>query len=250
MMNIRNAPNVLSAIALTAVFSAQAAPVGGLTTFQAGTPAKATDVNGNFTTIVNTVNTNDTRLTTVENNKQNIVSGTCPAGSAIRAIAANGTVTCQNAGGSVGYASVNAVAGIPEFAGTQTQLGFATGPGSTAVIGRYMASPASSDVLLAPISIPHGATITAFSFTCLQNTASINCNGSLFRDDFTSLASVSIAAQSSVAQTASTTTISTTPANAAVVDNQNFGYFVVMTINGANTSNILPVRATVTYSLP
>lgn len=255
MIEITKATNVnfiLSAIALVAaVTAAQAAPVGPLKTFTAGTPAKAADVNGNFTTIVTTVNANDARLTTVETNKQNVVSGTCPTGSAISAIAPNGSVTCQSTGGAVGFSSVNATVGVPETSTTPTQLGFAGGPNNTILLGRFQTS-GTSDGLLAPIVLPHGATITAFSFTCLQNTATISCNGSLFRDDLTLLATTSItsASQSSTAQTASTTSISTGTPAAAVVDNQNFSYFVIMTVNGANTSNIMPIRATVTYTMP
>src|SRR5215472_1802669 len=92
---------------LLAVGAANAAPVGPLKTFSAGQPAKAADVNGNFTTIVNTVNANDARLTTVETNKQNVVSGACTTGNAIRAIAPDGSVTCQNTGGAVGFFSVS-----------------------------------------------------------------------------------------------------------------------------------------------
>jgi hypothetical protein len=243
---------ILSGIALAAgIGIANAAPVGPLKTFSAGTPAKAADVNGNFTTIVNTVNANDTRLTTVETNKQAILTGSCTTGSAIRAIAANGTVTCQSTGGNVGFASVNALVGVPESSTTPTSLGFASGPNSTIVLGRFQTG-GSSDSLLVPIVLPQGATITAFSFTCLQNTTTVSCAGSLFRDDIVQLASVSIpsTSQSATVQTASTTTISSTPANAALVDNQNFAYFVLMSMNATNTSSIIPIRATVTYTLP
>jgi hypothetical protein len=244
---------ILSGIVLaTGIGSATAGPVGPLKTFSAGTPAKAADVNGNFTTIVNTVNANDARLTTVETNKQNIlIGGGCTTGSAIRAIAADGTVTCQSTGGNVGFASVNALVGVPESSATPTSLGFASGPNSTIVLGRFQTG-GSSDSLLVPIVLPQGATVTAFSFTCLQNTTTVSCTGSLFRDDIVQLASVSIpsTSQSATVQTASTTTISSTPANAALVDNQNFAYFVLMSMNATNTSSIIPIRATVTYTLP
>ncbi len=74
--------------------SAMAAQVTGLKTFAAGTPAVASEVNGNFTAVSGAVNTNDTRLTNVENTKQNRVTGTCAVGSAVTAIAADGTVMC------------------------------------------------------------------------------------------------------------------------------------------------------------
>jgi hypothetical protein len=236
--------SLLVALALAAGATAvHAGPVGPLTTFTAGSPAKAAEVNGNFTTIVTTVNANDTRLTTVETTKQNIVSGTCPAGSAIRAIAANGTVTCQSTGGNVGYASVNAAVAVPETGTTATLLGVAGGG-----IGRYQTS-VGSDFLVAPIVLPQGATITALSFTCYRNNAA-TCSAFLYRDDINLITSISIPAQSTTAQTATSTTIATSPAGLPVVDNQNFSYLVIMSLSGTATSSLMPIRATVTYTLP
>jgi hypothetical protein len=53
-------------------------------TFVTGTPASAADVNANFSATAAAVN-----------GKQNLVTGTCPAGQSIRAINANGSVVCQ-----------------------------------------------------------------------------------------------------------------------------------------------------------
>jgi hypothetical protein len=53
-------------------------------TFVPGTPATAADVNANFSATASAVN-----------GKQNLVTGTCPAGQSIRAINANGSVVCQ-----------------------------------------------------------------------------------------------------------------------------------------------------------
>jgi hypothetical protein len=53
-------------------------------TFVSGTPATAADVNANFSATATAIN-----------GKQNLVTGACPAGSAIQAINANGTVVCQ-----------------------------------------------------------------------------------------------------------------------------------------------------------
>jgi hypothetical protein len=237
---------LLAGIALAAITAvAHAAPVGQLTTFSAGQPAKAADVNANFNTITATVNANDTRLTNVETDKQNLVTGNCPVGSAIRAIAANGSVTCQNAGGTVGVASVNSIVGVPLVTGTTTGVCLIF----CLANGRYQSS-GGSDFLVAPIVLPQGATITAFSFSCFCNHA----NGEfaiLFRDDDVGIANTSISTVSStVIQTASTTAISTSPAGVQVVDNQNFSYFVLWSIDGTAGSNIMPVRATVTYTLP
>jgi len=253
MIEIRKAPNVnsiLSAIALAAAVSAaQAAPVGPLTTFSAGTPAKASEVNGNFTTIVNTVNANDARLTTVETNKQNLVTGTCPAGSAIRAVAANGTVTCQSTGGNVGFASVSSAAGVPLNTSVQTSLCVIF----CNAFGRFQSSTVSitggtiaSSFLVVPIQLPHGATITAFSYSCF-------CNGTgssalFFRDD-TFIVSVAVPAGSTTIQSAATTDFSAAPAGTTVVDG-HFGYVVLMAIDGTAQGNLIPVRATVTYTMP
>jgi hypothetical protein len=249
--------SVLSGLALAGFVSVgQAAPVGPLTTFTAGTPAKATEVNGNFTTIVNTVNAHDARLTTVETNKQNIVSGTCPAGSAIRAIAANGTVTCQNSGGTVGFVSVAAITGVPQNSATPTQVCdvicvIISGIfGGNAAFGRFQSAVAGGpDLLLVPISLPHGATVTAFSFTCFRNTAT-NCGASLTRDDGNVIANVATVAQATTKQTASAPSIATSPTGIAQVDNSNFSYFVSMSIDGTAGLALTPIRATVTYTMP
>src|SRR6266853_6301802 len=53
-------------------------------TFVPGTPATANDVNQNFSATATAVNS-----------KQNLVTGTCPAGQAIRTVNADGTVVCE-----------------------------------------------------------------------------------------------------------------------------------------------------------
>jgi hypothetical protein len=53
-------------------------------TFVPGTPATAADVNQNFSATATSVNS-----------KQNLVTGTCPVGQAIRTVNANGTVVCE-----------------------------------------------------------------------------------------------------------------------------------------------------------
>jgi hypothetical protein len=63
-------PQYLITIAVAALslvaHSVYAAQVSGLTTFQSNTPAKAAEVNGNFSKVQSAVNDNDTRLTNVE----------------------------------------------------------------------------------------------------------------------------------------------------------------------------------------
>jgi hypothetical protein len=235
---------VLPGLALAVFVSAgQAAPVGPLTTFTAGTPAKASEVNGNFTTIVNTVNANDSRLTTVETTKQSLVTGTCPTGSAIRAIAANGTVTCQSTGGNVGFVSVSSAAGVPSSSSVQTSLCIIF----CSAFGRYQTSPAGSGLIVVPIQLPHGATMTAFSYTCYCNDPA-GSSAFILRDD-SFLVNVSISTVSTTIQTVTTTDFSGVAPGLTVVDN-HFSYAVLMFTDGTAQSNIIPVRATVTYTMP
>lgn len=254
MTNITNVPNVkliLLALALATIVSAvRAAPVGPLTTFSAGTPAKASEVNGNFTTIVNTVNANDTRLTTVETNKQNVVTGNCPAGSAIRVVAANGSVTCQSTGGNVGFTSVSSASGVPVVDNNTTA---ANNIQTTLCVifcnafGRFQSSSNGSSFLAVPIQLPHGATITAFSYSCFCSGAA--GSSALFLRDDNFIVSVNIPQGGATIQTVTTTDFSAAPAGITVVDG-HFSYVVLMGIDGTAQGNTTPVRATVTYTMP
>jgi hypothetical protein len=109
-MTTSDARRARFALATLLALSAAPATAGQLTvpnSFTAGTPAKAGEVNANFTAVKTAVDDNDgrldvlegqnlsSRLTTVEGQKQKRVDGTCAAGSSIRAVAADGTVTCE-----------------------------------------------------------------------------------------------------------------------------------------------------------
>ncbi len=98
----------LSALACSGLLAALASgagiasPVGELTSFASGTPARASEVNANFNALKSAVNDTDARLGAVEssvgsleNNKQNRITGSCMPGMAVTSIGADGSVTCE-----------------------------------------------------------------------------------------------------------------------------------------------------------
>jgi len=98
---MRNLIKSLVYVSITVAFTTSAAWAGSVTipnNFKAGTPAKAAEVNANFSAVKTAVDDNNTRINTNATNitgKQNRVTGTCPAGESIRTINANGTVVCE-----------------------------------------------------------------------------------------------------------------------------------------------------------
>ena len=85
--------NILLCIATILLLStvATASEVTGLNTFVAGEPAVAADVNANFTAVKAAVDDNNASMV----DKQDLVTGSCAAGSSIRVINSDGSVTCQ-----------------------------------------------------------------------------------------------------------------------------------------------------------
>ena len=89
---------LISVVFVSVTSPAWAGSVTVPNTFVSGTPAKASEVNDNFSAVKSAVNDNDGRITTNTtniSNKQDRVIGTCPPGRSIRVISANGLVTCE-----------------------------------------------------------------------------------------------------------------------------------------------------------
>lgn len=230
---------------------AAAGPVNGLTSFTAGTPARAAEVNGNFTAVKTAVDDNDARITAntqALTAKQERVSGACNAGSAIRQVNADGTVVCQNAGGTTGFASVSAVVGVVSPNSVVTSVGI-NPSGFNDAEGRY-AMNGTLTFMVAPIALPHGATITSFTLICYDNDPGGICNARL--NDGRLLMSVATSGEDATAyQTVTTNTfLDTVSPSRKVVDNQNRAYYVYFSVNGAVGIYHMPIRAVVGYTLP
>jgi hypothetical protein len=116
-------------------------------TFVSGTPATAATVNENFSATATAVNS-----------KQDLVTGSCPAGSAIRAVNQNGTVVCQ-------------------------QLNFFGGDGSagdlTVVASLDWSSTPPANPNFANVTINAGQTLTVPAGTTIRCSGTFTNNGTL-----------------------------------------------------------------------
>ncbi|MBI3575277.1 MAG: hypothetical protein HY083_06460 [Gammaproteobacteria bacterium] len=227
-----------------------AGSVAPLTTFTAGTTAQASQVNGNFNAVSTAVNDNNARITTNTTNitanttaistKQDRVTGTCATSSAIRTINADGTVVCESTtSATTGYVTVSAVGAIPRnstYETTQTNAGGSVGRNGVTT---------GQEFLVVPVNLPHGATITKFTYVCYDNDATYSSSGYLYRDTNTAIATVSTGGASTTLQTLSTTSIS-----GPTVNNQTSGIYVYMGVQGEAGANLAPVRAIIEYTLP
>jgi hypothetical protein len=157
---------LLALAMLAAALPAAAGPVTGLTSFTPGMPARASEVNGNFGIVATAVNDNHTRLTAAETavtalgNKQNRVTGTCAAGTAMTSVAADGSVGCApvEADGAV---AVPASALTLAVNGTLDECLLVNGTNDALFTGST--HPVTRCRAVAPVMLPHGATLTSMS---------------------------------------------------------------------------------------
>ena len=204
---------------------AQAAEVGPLTSFSAGTPAKAAEVNGNFDAVKNAVNENYQRLTAAETamaTKQTQISESCAVGSAIVAISTEGKLTCAPLV-KAGVISVPAVA----FNTAENQhadcnyhrgaRGYFTGAGTTPCLA------------MAPVNLPDGVTVTGLACSVFDNG---NVMGAQFGLAYLRRVAASNFVLDAPFEAPGTLTNSPSPQimsatdNSMVVSNAEYGYFI------------------------
>lgn len=170
--------------------------------------------------------------------KQDRITGACAPGSAIRLVAADGTVVCQRF--PKGVVSVTALAGVARVATTPTAQGSVTGG-----VGRFQAGGDEDDFLVVPVTLPDGALVTGFSYTFWDAHERADGAAYLYRSDDTVLAGVRTEGAREEVRVSETETI-----QSRRVDNAGFSYFVYMQLSAEAGSALMPIAASVSYRLP
>ena len=169
--------------------------------------------------------------------KQQRITGTCAPGSAIRVIAADGSVSCQRL--PKGVTSVSALAGIPLLPTTVTSAASVAGG-----IGRFQTA-GEDDYLVVPLALPDGAVITSFSFVFVDNSEAIDGAAYLYRSDDQPMAAVATSGNRPDVRAGVTEQIQYRKVDAA-----NYAYFVYFQTSTAAGVSLLPISASVGYRLP
>jgi hypothetical protein len=170
--------------------------------------------------------------------KQDRITGACAPGSAIRLVAADGTVVCQRL--PRGVVSVTALAGVPRVAATGTAQGSVPGG-----VGRYQTAGEEDDFLVVPVPLPDGAIVTGFTYTYWDTHPAVDGAAYLYRSDDTVMAGVRTEGTREEVRLAETDAV-----QSRKVDNSGFAYFVYMQLSAQAGSGLMPVGASVSYRLP
>jgi hypothetical protein len=168
--------------------------------------------------------------------KQARIHGTCAPGSAIRVIAEDGSVRCQAVGH--GVVSVAAVTAVPRLSSTITEVGSVPGG-----MGRFQAG-GDDDYLIAPVVLPDGATVTAFSYTFFDSAADVDSEAFLYRSDDEPLASVSSSGSENTVRTATTDAV-----RMHKIDAAHHSYFVYFQVSSSARAKLMPISASITYKI-
>lgn len=114
--------------------------------FKSGTKAKAAEVNANFEAVQSEVNDNDQRISAKETQLHKLGDG-CAVGSAIRAIAADGSITCET--DDVGAGDITSVTAGSGLTGGGTAGDVTLGIANGAITSAHIANGAVGNSKLA-----------------------------------------------------------------------------------------------------
>jgi len=108
------------------------------------------------------------------------------------------------------------------------------------------AATGGGSIFVAPVFLPHGATVTRLDFYYKDNSANdltLYLNVTARTDSGTSMASITSSGQSSQYTSSSTTTI-----NVSTVDNLSYNYYLSLSFPGNDSSNLIYSGALIRYS--
>jgi hypothetical protein len=234
-----------------------ASQVTDLTTFTSGTPARASEVNANFDALKTAVNDTDARVTAVENSKQNRITGSCPAGMAVAAIDADGSVTCEQWRPNEGIFSVALSAFVP-YDGGGPSCQYVANLLSSA--GYFRGNSISNCHAVAQVQLPEGAEITRGVCRLIDSSAVGYMRMQVFRQS-NAFAPDQYYVYNVIATSESTTGVSmASPIEVVtaeiedgadaytVVDNENYQYFVRVTFQSDLVTSFDTIQSTLSLS--